>query len=306
MTSGTVLAVERACTELAGSAPAETVRVRNGPKTAVYRVRLADGCPVMVKLFAADTTHGAADEARLLAAVAAAGRVRVRVRVPTVIGYGPVPGLTVSALVTTDAGTSTLGDAVRAGQMPRPAALLRLALLMAAFHSVKAPAGVPLAPGIGQQVSALAAHCPKQVFVRLAPALEVIAAGARLERLVWCHGDLHLENVICGDDRRPTAGEHGRPRLPDYLVGFEAATVEVPEYDLAQTLVTCDALEPSDRLFVAAAYGRPVDTRLLDAYVTFQAVRGWTYAAHREGRDRDAWAARLHLALPPQPGRTDP
>ncbi|WP_405757488.1 phosphotransferase [Streptomyces sp. NBC_00073] len=160
--------MERACAELAGSAPAETVRVHRGPKTAVYRVRLADGRPVVVKLFAADTTHGAADEARLLTAVAAAGRVRV----PAVIGYGPVPGLAVSALVTADAGTSTLGDAVRAGQMPRPAALLRLALLMAAFHSTKAPAGVPLAPGIGQQVSALAAHCPRQVFVRLAPALD--------------------------------------------------------------------------------------------------------------------------------------
>lgn len=139
MTGSTVLAVERACAELTGAAPAETVRVRPGPKTAVYRVRLADGRPVVVKLFAADTTHGAADEARLLAAVAAAGRVRV----PAVIGYGPVPGLAVSALVTADAGTSTLGDAVRVGQMPRPAALLRLALLMAAFHSTKAPAGVP-------------------------------------------------------------------------------------------------------------------------------------------------------------------
>ncbi|WP_438310656.1 phosphotransferase [Streptomyces sp. HUAS TT3] len=297
---GTFPAVERACTELAGSAPAETVQVRHGPKTTVYRVRLADGRPVVVKLFAADTTHGAADEARLLAAVTAAGRVRV----PAVIGHGPVPGLPVSALVTADAGTSTLGDAVRAGRIPRPAVLLRLALLMAAFHSTKAPPGVPLAPGIGQQVSALAAHCPKQVFVRLAPALEVIAAGARVERLVWCHGDLHLENVIRGCARRLTAGEHGQPRLPDYLVDFEAATVEVPEYDLAQTLVTCDALEPSDRVFMAAAYGRPVDTRLLDAYVAFQAVRGWTYAAHREGRDHDAWAARLHLALSPQPGRT--
>ncbi|RPF44745.1 phosphotransferase family enzyme [Streptomyces sp. Ag109_G2-6] len=300
MTGGTVLAVDRACTELVGSAPAETVRVRNGPKTAVYRVRLVDGCRVVVKLFAADGSHGAVDEARLLAAVAAAGRVRV----PAVIGYGPVPGLAVSALVTADAGMSTLGDAVRAGKMPRPAALLRLALLMAAFHTVKAPPDVPLAPGIGQQVSALAAHCPKQVFVRLAPALEVIAAGARLERLVWCHGDLHLENMVCGGDRRLIVGEHGRPRLPDCLVDFEATTVEVPEYDLAQTLVTCDALEPSDRVFVAAAYGRPVDPRLLDAYVAFQAVRGWTYAAHREGRDRDAWAARLHLALSPQSGRT--
>ncbi|MFF5484776.1 phosphotransferase [Streptomyces virginiae] len=300
MTGGTVLAVERACTELTGSAPAETVRVRTGPKTAVYRVRLADGRRLVVKLFAADVSHSAADEARLLVAVTEAGRVRV----PAVIGHGPVPGLTVSALITADAGTRTLRDAVRTGQMPRPAALLRLALLMAAFHAIEPPAGVRLAPGIGQQVSAMAAHCPRQVFVRLAPALEVIAGGARRERLVWCHGDLHLENVIRGGDRHLIAGAGGEPHLPEYVVDFEAATVEVPEYDLAQTLVTCDALEPSDRMLMAAAYGRPLDTRLLDAYVAFQAVRGWTYAAHREGRDRDAWAARLHLALPPQPGRT--
>ncbi|WP_285524655.1 phosphotransferase [Streptomyces lavendulae] len=292
--------MERACVELAGSASAKTDRIRTGPKTAVYRVRLADGRPVVVKLFAADTSHRAADEAYLLATVTEAGRVRV----PAVIGHGPVPGLTVSALITADAGTKTLSDAVRAGQMPRPAALLRLALLMAAFHTIEAPAGVRLAPGIGQQVSALASHCPRQVFVRLAPALEVIAGGARRDRLVWCHGDLHLENVIRGGDRRLIAGARGEPHLPEYVVDFEAATVEVPEYDLAQTLVTCDALEPSDRVFMAAAYGRPVDTRLLDAYVAFQAVRGWTYAAHREGRDRDAWAARLHVALPPQPGRT--
>ncbi|MFJ6047649.1 phosphotransferase [Streptomyces sp. NPDC092307] len=300
MTGGTVLAVERACAELAGAASAETVRVRTGPKTAVYRVRLADGRPVVVKLFAADTSHRAADEARLLAAVTEARRVWV----PAVIGHGPVPGLTVSALITADAGTKTLRDAVRAGQMPRPAALLRLALLMAAFHTMETPAWGRLAPGIGQQVSALASHCPRQVFNRLAPALEVIAGGARRERMVWCHGDLHLENVILGGDRHLIPGGIGEPHLPEYVVDFEAATVEVPEYDLAQTLVTCDALEPADRVFMAAAYGRPVDTRLLDAYLAFQAVRGWTYAAHREGRDRDAWAARLHLALTPQPGRT--
>ncbi|MCX5585546.1 aminoglycoside phosphotransferase family protein [Streptomyces erythrochromogenes] len=292
--------MERACAELAGAAPTETVRVRTGPKTAVYRVQLADGRRVVVKLFAADVSHSAADEARLLAVVAESGRVRV----PAVIGHGPVPGLTVCALITSDAGSNTLRDAVRAGQMPLPAALLRLALLMAAFHTIEAPAGVRLAPGIGQQVSALATNCPRQLFVRLAPALEVIAGGARRERLVWCHGDLHLENVIRGADRRLIAGLSGEPHLPEYVVDFEAATVEAPEYDLAQTLVTCDALEPSDRVFMAAAYGRPVDTPLLDAYVAFQAVRGWTYAARREGRDRDAWAARLRLALPPQTERT--
>ncbi|WP_329404063.1 aminoglycoside phosphotransferase family protein [Streptomyces melanogenes] len=239
MTGGSVLAVERACTELAGSAPAETAHVRSAPRTAVHRVLLADGRPVVVKLFAADASHGASDEARLLAAVAESGRVQV----PAVIGHGPIPGLTVSALITTDAGTKTLGDAMRAGQMPRPAALLRLALLMTAFHSMPTPAGTLRVSGIGQQVTALSAHCPERIFARLAPALEVIAAGAGRERLVWCHGDLHLENVICGGDRQPFAAPGGEPHLPEYVVDFEAATVGVPEYDLAQTLVTCDALE---------------------------------------------------------------
>ncbi|MGW7410208.1 phosphotransferase [Streptomyces sp. NPDC054833] len=300
MTGGPVLAVERACTEFAGSASAETVRIRTGPKTAVFRVRLTDGRPAVVKLFAASASHGAADEACLLTAIADSGRVRV----PAVIGHGAVPGLAVSALITADAGTKTLGDGIRGGVIPRPAALLRLALLMSSFHSIPPPVGVCLAPGIGEQVSALSAHCPKQVFAGLTPALEVIATGACRERLVWCHGDLHLDNVIRGSDQHLTAGPGSRSHLPEYLVDFEAATVEVPEYDLAQTLVTCDALEPSDRVFMAAAYGRPVDTRLLDAYVAFQAVRGWTYAAQREGRDRDAWTGRLHQALTAPKGRT--
>ncbi|PKV89923.1 aminoglycoside phosphotransferase (APT) family kinase protein [Streptomyces sp. TLI_146] len=298
MNGGTVLAVERACTQLAGGPPAQTAHIRSAPKTAVFRVLLADERRVVVKLFAADASHGAADEARLLAAVAESGRVQV----PTVIGHGPVPGLTVSALITADAGTKTLGDALRVEQMPRPAALLRLALLMAAFHSIPTPAGISQAAGIDRQVTDLSTHCPKQVFTRLAPALEIIAAGARRTRLVWCHGDLHLENVICGGDRQPIATSDGESHLPEYVVDFEATTVEVPEYDLAQTLVTCDALGPSDRVFTAAAYGRPVDTRLLDAYIAFQAVRGWTYAAHQEGRDRDLWSARLHQAVPLRTG----
>ncbi|MBD0743980.1 phosphotransferase [Streptomyces sp. CBMA152] len=302
MTGDTVLAVERACTQLAGAPPAETAHIRSAPKTTVFRVLLTDNRRVVVKLFAAGASHGAADEARLLAAVAESRRVRV----PAVIGHGPVPGLTVSALITADAGTKTLGDALRVGQIPRPAALLRLALLMAAFHSIPTPAGTSQTAGIDRQVTDLSAHCPKQVFTRLAPALEVIAAGARRERLVWCHGDLHLENVICGGDRQPITTSDGEPHLPEYVVDFEATTVEVPEYDLAQTLVTCDALEPSDRVFMAAAYGRPVDTRLLDAYVAFQAARGWTYAAQREGRDRDMWSARLHQAVPPPTGERTP
>ena len=290
-----VSVVERACTALTGTTPVEVRRAAAGPRTAVYRVLLADGRHTVVKVFAADTAHGADDEARLLRAVAASGRISV----PTVIAHGLVPGHRLTALITEDVGMQTLGGAMREGQMPRAAALLRLALLMTAFHSIQPTPGIRLAPTVSEQVSAVAGHCPPPVFAQLAPALEIIARGTTAQRLVWCHGDLHFDNAVLGSGRHhPVAGH-----LPEHVVDFEAATFCVPEYDLAQTLVTCDALDPADRIFLAAAYGRPVDLHLLDAYVAFQAVCGWTYAAHREGRDQDAWTARLHKALTPEPLR---
>ncbi|WP_030911040.1 phosphotransferase family protein [Streptomyces sp. NRRL F-5126] len=283
-------AVESACTALVRVAPAAVQRISVGTDTVVYRVRLDDGRRTIVKLFAAGRRHGAAEETRLLHAIAADGRIAV----PGVVASGPVPGLGTTAVITTDAGSRTLGDAVRAGQMPQSAALVRLALLMNAFHSIAPPRGVRLAPCLSDQVSALARHCPRAVFAQLTTALEVIAQGVSQDRMVWCHGDLHLENAVLSATPAVTSG---RSRLPERLVDFEATTLCVAEYDLAQTLVTCSVLEPADRLFLAAAYGRPVNLQLVTAFTAFQAVRGWTYAAQREGRHRALWAARMRQAL---------
>ncbi|MFF2191707.1 phosphotransferase [Streptomyces sp. NPDC058157] len=296
MTAARIPMVEAACTALAGVAAEEIRRQNTGAKTAVHRVRLTDGRRVVVKLFAETASHTAEAEGRLLRTIAATGKINV----PEVIASGAVPGQAVTALITRDVGTSTLGDEIREGRMSRAAVLLRLALLTAAFHSIPVPPGVPLAPRIGEQVSALASHCPAEVFARLGQALETIAGSTRRDRMTWCHGDLHFDNAVTSP--RTTDGT----ALPEYLVDFEAATVDVPEYDLAQTLVTCDALDMPSRTFLAAAYGHPVDMNLLDAYITFQAVRGWTYAACREGRHRTTWATRMHQALTPSERTTRP
>lgn len=287
-------AVRRACTTLTGASPLQVRRTSTGAGTAVYRALLADRRRVVVKLFPANCVHGAEEEAQVLTAIATSGRVAV----PVVIGCGPVPGLNVTVLITADIGTSTMGQEVREGRMPRQAAMVRLALLLAAFHSVPPPSTARLALGIREQVRALSRHCPHDVFAQLTPALEVIAQSDAAKRTVWCHGDLHFDNVIRSYCRSAHAGSHN---LPNYVVDFEASTACAPEYDLAQTLVTCDALTPADRLFLVAAYGGRIDTRLLDAFVVFQAVRGWTYAAHREGRHHHTWAARLQQSLNPVP-----
>jgi aminoglycoside phosphotransferase (APT) family kinase protein len=117
--------------------------------------------------------------------------------------------------------------------------------------------------------------------------IEAVAQAATGRRSVWCHGDLHFDNVI----------PWGDGQVSEYLVDFEGTTWAVPEYDLAQTLVTCDALDARDLRTLTDAYGRPVHLPLLQAHIVFQALRGWTYAAHREGRDRTTWAARLDRAL---------
>ncbi|MFI6347198.1 aminoglycoside phosphotransferase family protein [Streptomyces sp. NPDC050560] len=290
MTEESVPVVELACTALAGTSLVEVRRASTNAGTAVYRVALSDERHVVVKLVAAGRSHSADDEARLLAAVAASGRVAV----PAVIASGSIPGLGTTALITADVGPSTLGEAVREGQVTKLAAMVRLARLLNVFHTIKPPANSPLAPGILAQISALARHCPSSVFALLAPALEVIAEGAADGRQVWCHGDLHFENVVHQSASEQNSGRNG---LSETVIDLAASTVCVPEYDLAQTLVTCDALAPSDRVLLAAAYGWPVDHRLVDAFVIFQAVRGWTYAAYREGRHSRLWAARLRQAL---------
>ncbi|MFI5705213.1 phosphotransferase family protein [Streptomyces xanthochromogenes] len=270
----------------------------------MYRVTLADGRRVVVKLFAESCSHTAEDEARMLRAVAVSGRTAV----PEVVAAGRVPGFGATALISQDAGGVTLGGLVRSGSITRGRALRRLGALLAGFHTIAAPTGMRMAPGVIEQAGAVVRRCPDGLTARIAPALQAIAerCGDR-DGFVWCHGDLHWDNVI------PAPGEQqhltGRrvPGLPsERLVDFEGSTLCAPEYDVAQTLVTCDAFTPAARTRLTAAYRRPLDARLLDAFTVFQAVRGWTFAAQVEERDREMWAARLHHVLTEFPHQVDP
>ncbi|WP_369383213.1 phosphotransferase family protein [Streptomyces sp. cg36] len=289
-------AVSLACEVLAGSCAASVTRAAQGPLTSVYRVVLPDGRRVVVKLFAPRARHDAGAEALALRAVAESGRVDV----PEVIGAGPVPGFSSTALVSEDAGAHTLGGLVRAGLVAPEGALGCLGVLLGAFHSLTPPAGVPMAPGITEQARAVLRRCPSCLASWLKPALEVIARGcADPAAFVWCHGDLHWDNVIAADGLEHLADAGTQGQLPGRVrvVDFEGTTLCVPEYDVAQTLVTCDALTPAARASVTTAYGRPLDPRLLDALVVFQTLRGWTFAARIERRDQRVWAARLHRVL---------
>ncbi|MFI6056007.1 phosphotransferase family protein [Streptomyces violascens] len=288
-------AVERACDVLAGASAVSVARAARGPLASVYRVVLVDGRRVVVKLFAPRGRHDAGAEALALRAVAESGRVAV----PEVVGVGPVPGFAATALVSDDVGSDTLGDLVRAGLVAPERALGRLGALLGAFHGIAAPVGVPMSPGVIEQASAVVRRCPALLVPRVRPALEVIVDRcADAAFYVWCHGDLHWDNAMiaaAGLQHLADGGAEGQ--LAERVVDFEGTTLCVPEYDVAQTLVTCDALTPTTRAAVVAAYGRPLDRGLLDALVVFQAVRGWTFAAHVERRDRAVWAPRLHRVL---------
>lgn len=197
-------AVDLACERLAGAVPQQVARTAQGPCSAVYRAVLADGRRVVVKLFAVTSAHGAQGEARIMRAVAASGRIAV----PRVVGVGRLPGLSVTALVSEDAGTRTLGDLVRAQLVSPGRALGRLGGLLSAFHRLAPPADVAMAPGALAQASSVVARCPAPIVARIEPALAVIADRCTgTEGFVWCHGDLHWDNTI------PAAGG------PQHLVG---------------------------------------------------------------------------------------
>ncbi|MFF3979697.1 phosphotransferase family protein [Streptomyces sp. NPDC001828] len=289
---------------LMGSSPLLMARTRTGPASSVYRVTLADGRRVVVKLFAESCAHTAEGEARMLRAVAVSGRTAV----PEVLAAGRVPGFAGTALISQDVGDVTLGGLVRAGSITPERALRRLGTLLAAFHAIPAPTGARMAPGVIEQAGAVVSRCPDGLASRIAPALEAIAerCGDR-GGFVWCHGDLHWDNVIpAAEGREYLTGRRLPGLLSERLVDFEGSTLCAPEYDVAQTLVTCDAFTPTARTRLTAAYWRPLDARLLDAFTVFQAVRGWTFAAQVEQRDREKWAARLHHALTDFPHQVRP
>jgi hypothetical protein len=95
-----------------------------------------------------------------------------------------------------------------------------------------------------------------------------------------------------GERRR----KHGKT-VP-HVVDFEQVILGVPEYDIAQSLVTSDALEDSDRAKFLAGYGAPgVSAELIDALIVFHVLQGWVYTARAELRDIDLWAARVRRVL---------
>ncbi|MFF5113218.1 phosphotransferase [Streptosporangium sp. NPDC000509] len=279
---------EAACRALLEITPVSVHPVSAAPHAAVYRVTLPDR-PVtqaIVKVWAVGAHWKAHKEAYALRSLTGAAGFGV----PHLLACGAVPDRNAAAVVMNDLGPFTLGQVGRTGGITRTEQLTLLGRLLAAFHTTPRPAPGPLITAVGgrREIADLRAYLP-------APLVE--AAGEQLERVaempagevVWCHGDLHPENVILTGQR-------------PYLVDFEQSALAPPEWDIAQTAVTTDALTPPELNAICAGYGRPLSPRRLGDLVTFHALRGWRWAARHEGRDAALWQARLQLALARYPG----
>jgi len=107
----------------------------------------------------------------------------------------------------------------------------------------------------------------------------------------WCHGDLHPANIVPIGRALDAASLH--------VVDLEQFSCSIPEYDVAQSLVTSDALDSRGRNALLSGYPAPLDGELLTALTAYQALRGWAYAATRERRDVALWTRRVELALQP-------
>ncbi|MGW1563979.1 phosphotransferase enzyme family protein [Streptomyces sp. NPDC002144] len=276
--------VEQACVRLLRTSARDVTRLTLTPKAGVYRVTLADGRSVVIKLYAPARSFTAFTERDLIRAVSG------HVATPTVLACGTVPPHGATVLITGDLGETTLGQAVRDESVSEREAMHRCGRILARLHQVPVTPGLLTRRSLAQQCVHLRRVGPPALLHRIRPALDrVEAACDRLAQLVLCHGDLHLDNVLlpeCG----PSAGTA-------HLVDFEETTHCVMEYDLAQTLVTCDATTGAARDHLLTAYGTSAAEGLLDALIVFHTARGWTYAALLENRDRDLWAARLDHTL---------
>lgn len=265
--------ISRACTLLLGT-PARTVdRLTSGSRTAVFRVSLCDGRSVVVKLYAHTARRNAITEATAIRAAAGV------VPVAKVLGAGVISDGGVTALVTSDLGKRTLGSAAGAGLVPRAQALRDLGGLLARLHRAPVEPAVPRRPFF-QDVSSLARRCPPDLLDQIAPALGVIADTPDTAPMVWCHGDLHFDNVVL-------CGTHDTRRLVD----FTDATPGRREADVAQALVMTAASTPWDRRALLGAYPLPLADTRLAAWTVLHTVRCWAHAA--PGRSRSMWQSRL-------------
>jgi Ser/Thr protein kinase RdoA (MazF antagonist) len=97
---------------------------------------------------------------------------------------------------------------------------------------------------------------------------------------VWCHGDIHFDNVVLSD-----------PRGRRYLVDFTDAAPGRREADVAHALVMTAAHTLWDQRTLIAAYQHPLDESRLSAWVVLHTVRCWVHAT--PGASRSLWSDRL-------------
>ncbi|MBA2949582.1 phosphotransferase family protein [Streptomyces himalayensis] len=266
--------VARACRGLLDAEAVSSRRLAAGSRSVVYRVRLADGHRVVVKVYAATARRNALTEARVSTAAADF------VAVPPVLAVGLVPSLGSTALITRDLGTVTLEQAVAEGRFPYRYALRRAVALLKGFHRIPAwSLPVPPRP-FADHVASLARRCGSSTLLHIEPALECIASRISVRRPVWCHGDVHFGNIVISADGA------------DHLVDFPHIWHGPPEFDLAQTLTMTNALAPDDLHAIKRHYGTPVDTGLVAALVVFHTLRCWVHSTPHP-RDQQLWAARF-------------
>lgn len=285
MTAGRVEPViSRACSGLLSADALSSRMIKAGSRSAVYRVAVADGRRVIVKVFSDTARRNAISEGRVIEAA------KGFIRAPAVLGCGPVPGQGATALITADLGDLTLDGAVEAGCINRQPALEHLGVLLARFHQIPGRrAGLPVRP-FTEHVDWLARRCSREALDQLEPALDVLADRcAEQDRMMLGHGDLHGDNILIP--------EYGPDSGLLHVIDFAQSALSIPEFDVAQTLTVTDSVEPAERQQVIAAYGDGLDEPLVDASVAFHTVRCWVHATlSGDEAGRQQWAARLHRA----------
>ncbi|MFJ2212941.1 aminoglycoside phosphotransferase family protein [Streptomyces sp. NPDC101062] len=265
--------VSYACARLLGMPARTAERLKTGSRTAVYRAVLDDGRSVVVKLYAHTARRNALTEAT---AIRAAGAT---VPVPKVLGHGTASGEGATALIMSDLGTTTLGAAVRSGRIPHAQALGDLGDLLARLHRGPAAPSVPRRPFF-DSVSSLARHCTPDLLSEIAPALAVIAETPDSAPTVWCHGDLHFDNVVLSG-----------PWHTHHLVDFTDAAPGRRESDVAQALVMTAAHTPWDRRALTDAYPLGLNDARLSAWAVVHTVRCLVHAT--SASDQALWSSRL-------------
>ncbi|MFF3273133.1 aminoglycoside phosphotransferase family protein [Streptomyces chrestomyceticus] len=258
---------------LLGASPQSAERLATGSRTAVFRAGLLDGRSVITKLYAHDARRNALTEAAAIRAAEGA------VPVPAVLGSGIISGAGATALITSDLGRRTLGSTVRSGRIPHGQALKDLGGLLNRLH--RAPVEQPATLTTSSDaISSLARRCPPELLSQITPALAVIADTSDTAPTVWCHGDLHFDNVVL----------YG-PRDVRYLIDFTDAVPGRRETDVAHALVMTAAHTPRDRRALIDAYSLALDDARLSAWLVLHTVRCWIHSA--PGADRSLWSDRL-------------